>query len=55
MIKGKKNNMGKAQDMGVINQRKENIRKIMQNTKLNEHKKKAQQESHPNTCPQMKG
>jgi hypothetical protein len=26
--------------MGVINQRKENIGKIMQNTKMNEHKKK---------------
>jgi hypothetical protein len=37
--------MGKAKDMGVINQGKEkiggkNVQKIMLNTKMNKHKKK---------------
>ncbi len=50
MIKGKGNNMGKAQDMGVINQRRE--KNLKNNAK---HKKKAWQESHLNTCSQMKG
>jgi hypothetical protein len=45
MIKNKGNNMGKVEDMGVISQIKEKtkrkkVQKIMQNTKMIEHKKK---------------
>jgi hypothetical protein len=45
MIKSKGNNIGKAENMGVINQKMEKIRgkmvqRITQNTKMNEHKKR---------------
>jgi hypothetical protein len=43
MIKGKGNNMGRATDMGVINQGREkigrkNVQKIMLNAKMNKRK-----------------
>jgi len=48
-MKNKRNNMNKVEDMGVIIQRKEKTRrkkvqKIMQNTKMNKHKKKPNKE-----------
>ncbi len=48
--------MNKVKDMGVISQRKEKtirkkVQKIMQNTKMSEHKKKPNKEVTLNACP----
>jgi tryptophanyl-tRNA synthetase len=40
MIKNKENNMGRVEDMGVINQKRENVQGTTQSTKMSKSKKK---------------